>query len=92
MKPIGSFRKLIQKFEKIDLLILDEWLLTELSEEHVLHVLEIIVARLKRASGYVQVTLPPLPCFLPVFANEFTTCCQQFYQWGSHQESAGIQR
>lgn len=46
----GSFRKLIQKYKKIDLLILDEWLLTELSEEHVLHVLEIIEARLKKAS------------------------------------------
>lgn len=46
----GSFRKLIQKYKKIDLLILDEWLLTELSEENVLHVLEIIEARLKRAS------------------------------------------
>ncbi|MFO1441783.1 IS21-like element helper ATPase IstB [Bacillus sp. Bva_UNVM-123] len=46
----GSFRKLIQKYKKIDLLILDEWLLTELSEEHVLHVLEIIEARLKRTS------------------------------------------
>lgn len=46
----GSFRKIIQKYKKIDLLILDEWLLTDLSEEHVLHVLEIIEARLKRAS------------------------------------------
>jgi DNA replication protein DnaC len=46
----GSFRKLIQKYKKIDLLILDEWLLTELSEENVLYVLEIIEARLKRAS------------------------------------------
>lgn len=46
----GSFRKLIQKYKKIDLLILDEWLLTELSEESALHVLEIIEARLKRAS------------------------------------------
>jgi DNA replication protein DnaC len=46
----GSFRKLIQKYKKIDLLILDEWLLTELSEENVLHVLEIIEARLKKAS------------------------------------------
>lgn len=46
----GSFRKLIQKYKKIDLLILDEWLLTELSEESVLHVLEIIEARLKKAS------------------------------------------
>lgn len=46
----GSFRKLIQKYKKIDLLILDEWLLTELTEENMLHVLEIIEARLKRAS------------------------------------------
>ncbi|WP_147533023.1 ATP-binding protein [Bacillus marasmi] len=46
----GSFRKLIQKYRKIDLLILDEWLLTDLSEENVLHVLEIIEARFKRAS------------------------------------------
>lgn len=46
----GSFRKLIQKYKKIDLLILDEWLLTELSEENVLHVFEIIEARIKRTS------------------------------------------
>jgi len=46
----GSFRKLIQKYRKIDLLILDEWLLTDLAEENVLHVLEIIEARLKRVS------------------------------------------
>lgn len=46
----GSFRKLIQKYKKIDLLILDEWLLTDLSEESVLSVLEIVEARLKRAS------------------------------------------
>lgn len=46
----GSFRKLIQKYRKIDLLILDEWLLTELSDENVLYVLEIIESRLKRAS------------------------------------------
>lgn len=46
----GSFRKIIQKYKKIDLLILDEWLLTDLSEENVLHVLEIIESRLKRAS------------------------------------------
>jgi DNA replication protein DnaC len=49
-QAVGSFRKLIQKYKKIDLLILDEWLLTELSEENVLYVLEIIEARLKKAS------------------------------------------
>ncbi|WP_404470459.1 IS21-like element helper ATPase IstB [Sutcliffiella horikoshii] len=46
----GSFRKLIQKYRKIDVLILDEWLLTELPEDHVMLVLEIIESRLKRAS------------------------------------------
>lgn len=46
----GSFRKIIQKYKKIDLLILDEWLLTELTEENALHVLEIIESRLKRTS------------------------------------------
>lgn len=46
----GSFRKLIQKYRSIDLLIVDEWLLSELSQDQVLHVLEIIDARLKRTS------------------------------------------
>ena len=46
----GSFRKLIQKYRKIDVLILDEWLLTDLPEDHVMLVLEIIESRLKRAS------------------------------------------
>lgn len=46
----GSFRKLIQKYRKVDLLILDEWLLTELSEENILHIFEIIEARLKKTS------------------------------------------
>lgn len=46
----GSYRKLIQHYKKIDLLIIDEWLLTELTEEQVLNVFEIVEARLKRAS------------------------------------------
>ena len=46
----GSFRKLIQKYRKVDLLILDEWLLTDLSEENILHIFEIIESRLKKAS------------------------------------------
>src|SRR5699024_3436436 len=41
----GSFRKINQKYKKIDVLILDEWLLTELTEEKALHVLEIIESR-----------------------------------------------
>lgn len=46
----GSFRKLILKYKKIDLLILDEWLLTELTTEQVLHLFEIVESRLKRTS------------------------------------------
>lgn len=46
----GSFRKLIQKYRSIDLLIVDNWLLSELSQDKVLHVLEIIDTRLKRTS------------------------------------------
>lgn len=37
-------------FVIVDLLILDEWLLMGLSEKNVLHVLEIIEAKLKKAS------------------------------------------
>lgn len=43
----GRFRKLIQKYRSIDLLILDEWLMSVLSQDQVLLVLEIIDARLK---------------------------------------------
>ncbi len=46
----GSFRKLISKYQKIELLILDEWLLTDLTLEQATYVLEIIEARLKKAS------------------------------------------
>ncbi len=49
MKQTAAF-ELIQKYRKIDVLILDEWLLTELPEDHVMLVLEIIESRLKRAS------------------------------------------
>lgn len=46
----GSFRKLINKYKKIELLIIDEWLLTTLPKEHVYTLFEIIEARLKRTS------------------------------------------
>lgn len=46
----GSFRKLIQKYQKVELLILDEWLLTDLTLEQATYILEIIEARLKKAS------------------------------------------
>lgn len=46
----GSFRKLINKYKKVDLLIIDEWLLTPLPEDSVYTLFEIIESRLKRAS------------------------------------------
>lgn len=46
----GSFRKLITKYKKIDLLIIDEWLLTDLTLEGSTYILEIIDARIKKAS------------------------------------------
>lgn len=46
----GSYRKLVNKYRKVDLLIIDEWLLTELNQEDSIHVLEIIEARLHKTS------------------------------------------
>ena len=46
----GSYRKLVNKYRKVDLLLIDEWLLTELSQEDSIHVLEIIEARLYKTS------------------------------------------
>lgn len=47
---VGSRQKnadLQHYYKKIDLLIIDEWLLTDLSEEQVLKVFEIVEARFK---------------------------------------------
>jgi len=46
----GSYRKLIKKYTKIELLIIDEWLLMDLSLEDCVHIFEIIEARLKKTS------------------------------------------
>lgn len=46
----GSYRKLIKKYTKVDLLILDEWLLTDLSTDEAAILLEIAEARHKVAS------------------------------------------
>jgi len=46
----GSYHKLIKKYTKIELLIIDEWLLMELSLEDSVHIFEIIEARLKQTS------------------------------------------
>jgi DNA replication protein DnaC len=46
----GSYRKLIKKYTKVDLLILDEWLLTDLSTNEAAILLEITESRHKIAS------------------------------------------
>ncbi|WP_438314238.1 IS21-like element helper ATPase IstB [Sporosarcina sp. FA9] len=46
----GSYRKLIKKYTKADLLILDEWLLTDLSTDEATILLEITESRHKSAS------------------------------------------
>lgn len=46
----GSYRKLIKKYAKVDLLILDEWLLTELTTDEATILLEITESRHKAAS------------------------------------------
>lgn len=46
----GSYHKLIKKYTKTDVLILDEWLLTELSKDEANILLEITEARQKTAS------------------------------------------
>lgn len=46
----GSYRKLIKKYTKIELLIIDEWLLMDISLEDSMHIFEIIEARLKKSS------------------------------------------
>lgn len=46
----GSYRKCIKKYTKVDLLILDEWLLTDLSTDEAAILLEITEARHKIAS------------------------------------------
>lgn len=45
-----SYRKLVSKYKKIELLIIDEWLLTPLPQAEAVHVFEIIEARLKNTS------------------------------------------
>ncbi|WP_199562880.1 IS21-like element helper ATPase IstB [Sporosarcina sp. BI001-red] len=46
----GSYRRCLKKYAKVDLLILDEWLLTDLSTDEAAIVLEIAESRHKTAS------------------------------------------
>lgn len=43
----GSYRKIVTKYKKIDLLILDEWMLTPLTEIEAIHIFEIVEARFR---------------------------------------------
>lgn len=46
----GSFRKIMNRYKKVNLLILDEWLLTPLTLEQSTYVLELVECRLQVAS------------------------------------------
>lgn len=50
MAADGSYRRLIKKYTKVDLLILDEWLLTDLTTEEAAILLEISESRHKTVS------------------------------------------
>lgn len=49
-RGLGTYKKIISQYKKIDLLILDEWMLVPLSEYEARDVLEIVESRHKRAS------------------------------------------
>lgn len=46
----GSFRKILNRYKKVELLILDEWLLTPLTLEQSTYLLELVESRLQVAS------------------------------------------
>lgn len=46
----GSFRKILNRYKKVELLILDEWLLTTLTLEQSTYILELVESRLQVSS------------------------------------------
>jgi len=58
----GSYRKLIKKYTKVDLLILDGWLLTDLSTDEAAILLEIAESRHKVASTIFCSQIDPRGC------------------------------
>lgn len=46
----GNFHKILARYKKVDVLIIDEWLLTELSLEQSTYVLELVESRLHQSS------------------------------------------
>lgn len=49
-KGEGTYRKLIKAYQKVDLLILDEWLLKPLSTDQAMELFEIVEARTRKGS------------------------------------------
>ena len=50
-KGTGSFRKVIDSYRKVDLLILDEWLIRPLARQESYNMLEIVEARVNSSKG-----------------------------------------
>lgn len=50
-KGTGTFQKVVASYRKIDLLILDEWLIRKLTQQETYHLLEIIESRAGRQNG-----------------------------------------
>lgn len=49
-KGEGTYKKLIKAYQKVDLLLIDEWLLKPLSTDQTMELFEIIEARTRRGS------------------------------------------
>lgn len=50
-KGLGTFKKVIKSYQKVDLLILDEWLIRPLEKQEAYNLLEIIEARINSPKG-----------------------------------------
>ena len=50
-KADGSFRKVIKSYQRVDLLIIDEWLIRKLTPQETYNLLEIVEARVNSSKG-----------------------------------------
>ena len=50
-KGLGTFKKVIKSYQKVDLLILDEWLIRPLEQQEAYYLLEIIEARINSSNS-----------------------------------------
>ena len=60
-KGLGTFKKTVKIYQKVNLLILDEWLIRPLEQQESYHLLEIIEARIKSNRGSM------------IFCTQYTT-------------------